>query len=236
VNTSNEHIHPASSGESGGSREFQPGYEPTFLMSSLFARLPWGHAKPLQMPTARGLSHHRIGPAAAWLFTGGPVLFVSDADIDFDGPSPTATSRELKASDPYWLKNTSLRWAVRWLSADGVSVNDCDSRTFMGFVLPPSFSALGCRIGDYGLVGCGDMVIPAQFYDQGPRGKIGEISYGLAAALDIPNHPRRGNDVQDLVTLVFPGSGDGRAHQPEQQAAECKLRLDKLMEEGNANA
>jgi hypothetical protein len=156
------------------------------------------------------------------------LFWQSDADIDFDGPSKTITARDLKKRDRYWLPNTSLQWENPWTNADGKSTRACDSRTFMGVVMPPGLRTFGLECGDYALVCWGGKIAAAQVYDIGPMKKIGEISFGLAAALGIPNDPTRGNDVKDLCTLAFPGSGRRRAVPMADQWEMAMLGFGKL--------
>ena len=44
----------------------------------------------------------------------------------------------------------------------------------------------------------------------GPEGKIGEGSMALAESLGIPSSPRTGGVPNDVIYVVFPGSGNGR--------------------------
>ena len=144
----------------------------------------------------------------------GALIMVTDCDIDTDGPGG---SRE---KDPCWLPDTSLHDAAG---------KPCDSRTFPGVVVPPEITAtFGVRMGDFAFVFHEDKAVACQVYDGGPRHKIGEVSVGLAWAAGVPPVPpvgatpqqrdqvesraaRRGNNVRNLVTLIFPGSSPHRA-------------------------
>ena len=159
------------------------------------------------------------------------ILLVTDADIDSDGPGGS------HAKDPCWQGDTSLH------DSHGVP---CDSRIFPGVVVPPVLtSELGVRIGDFAVAFYQDKIMPCQVYDSGPRTKIGEISVALAWALGIPPVPtdmndrdarafaevraaRRGNDVRNLVTVIFPGSGNGKAVDLKLIAETSNARLKEL--------
>lgn len=141
------------------------------------------------------------------------LLAVTDASINTDGPGGSRTE------DPDWLPHTSLKYA------GGL---DCNSHVFPGVVLPPAFRDYGVRVGDYALTFWRGAIRSAQVYDVGPKRLGGEISIYLARGLGIvkpetTNHyaATKGNDVQDLCTLFFPGSGDGRAHEPSVIVANC---------------
>ena len=157
------------------------------------------------------------------------LIMVTDCDIDTDGPGG---SRE---KDPCWLPRTSLR------DAAGTS---CNSRTFPGVVLPPEITArFGVRMGDFGFVFHNDKIVACQVYDGGPSEKIGEVSVGLAWAAEVNPFPaagastgecdeiesraaRRGNDVRNLVTIIFPGSGNQHASSP----ADIQTRAQELLQ------
>lgn len=161
--------------------------------------VPWNDSRRSAM-TFAGLAKDWDPSSAGfqiWMKSG-IFLIETDADIDFDGPSDEYNPAELKRMDKYWQPETSLRT---------ISGKSCDSRKFSGVVLPPYFTALGMRLGDICLVCYNGTIRAAQWYDTGPRNKIGEISYALAGALDISNDPTRGNDVRDLITMGFPNSG-----------------------------
>lgn len=131
------------------------------------------------------------------------MLTVSDASIDTDGPGGSRTE------DPDWLPHTSLTYS------GGL---DCNSHAFPGVVLPPAIKSYGVRVGDYALAFWRGAIRSAQVYDVGPASKAGEVSIYLARGLGIVNPETsnhvaatKGNDVKDLATLFFPGSGNGRA-------------------------
>ena len=174
---------------------------------------------------------HRCIPYLAKInFLETRLILVTDCDIDTDGPGG---SRE---KYPFWLPHTSLR------DANNIS---CNSRTFPGIVVPPEIAAdFNVRMGDYALVFHADKIVPCQVYDGGPRGKIGEVSVGLARAAGVPPVPppdatnqqrdevesraaRRGNNVRNLVTVIFPSSGAGRAQSDNTIQQEATQQFDR---------
>lgn len=181
---------------------------PPSLTHNIKDRIPWQQSQ-LSSRFFKGLAQNGL---RGFPGTGGQITVVTavtDADIDTDGPGGG------KAKDPWWSKNTSLRWP---------GGDSCDSRTFRGVVIPPAMSELyNIQKGDVAMVCHRDKCIAAQVYDFGPAEKIGEISFGLAVDLGI--YPDRkvdtersaatkGNIVNDLLTVFFPDSGSGQALPP----------------------
>lgn len=171
--------------------------------------VPWAAAAKVPMSlqglTGRAVAVFRPGHRA--------LLAVTDADIDTDGPGGSTQV------DRYWQSQTSLRFA---------GGKSCDSRRFPGVVLPPAFRGYGVRVGDYALAFWRGAIRSAQVYDVGPGSKAGEVSICLARGLGIvtpetSDHQAatNGNEVMDLVTLFFPGSGDGKAHESAQIVTRC---------------
>ena len=141
-------------------------------------------------------------------FTGGKIilrlqsgeLYIdADMDIDADG-SPRA--REI---DPCCGQvETSLRYP------DGSSVN---SELIPYFVLPGGFfQSRGIRLGDIAAIIHNDRIEYAILADVGPANKIGEGSIALSRSLGsepiINGIVKVGID-EDVIYIVFPGSGDG---------------------------
>lgn len=132
------------------------------------------------------------------------LLMTADADIDIDGPGGS------KATDKYWLPETSLRWP------DGTS---CDSRVFPGVVVPGDWTAkFGVRKGDFAFLIWRGIAYPAQVYDFGPTSKVGEVSIALGRQSGIvpPSQSdysaaTNGNNATDVVYLIFPKSGPSSA-------------------------
>ena len=165
------------------------------------------------------------------------VYVMTDADIDTDGPHG---SRDRDAS---YRTETALN--------DGHG-DSCDSRFFMGVVVPPSLGKhYGIHVGDFAWVSWKNeskprVSIPCQVYDTGPDDLIGEISVGLAWALGIPPTPlmgadentrnriegeaaTNGNDVKDLITVFFPKSGKGVAVSQSETIAAATALLATLV-------
>jgi len=181
----------------------------THRIEGVAKRIPWASGVQSALSFA-GL--HKGALASFKNPTGGPdvVAAVTDADIDTDGPGGS------RAKDRWWSANTSLRFP---------SGNSCDSRNFPGVVTPPALrKEYGIEIGDLAWVSWKGKEFGAQVYDSGPTEKIGEISFGLAVDLGIyadrseateAKAATKGNDVKDLLTVFFPGSGNGTAMPPE---------------------
>jgi len=86
-----------------------------------------------------------------------------------------------------------------------------DARKIPYIVLPGNHSA-GAKPGDFAVVknakNC--KIANAIYADVGPPNEIGEGSIALAKALDIPSSPRTGGVANDVIYVVFPGSGNGK--------------------------
>jgi hypothetical protein len=106
-----------------------------------------------------------------------------------------------------------------------------DSTTIPYIVIP---SGLGGREGSPRL---GDLaavynkktgrLVYAIVADIGPRSSIGEGSIALAEQLGVPADPRKGGlDKEDIVMVVFPGSGNGSP----QSASAIQVGAAKLFE------
>ncbi len=131
------------------------------------------------------------------------VLYTSDADTDVDGPGGS------KKVDPCWENGTSLKTAA------GLSL---DSREFPGVVVQSGIQHLGVQLGDFTVSIWNGKIVPGQVYDVGPSRKIGENSIYLNRRLGVvrPDQSDRyaavdGNNVNDVCTLIFPGSGPRHA-------------------------
>ena len=189
----------------------------------------WGGV-PWAQSQRRAASLLGLASGGLQTFPGGDteraVFWESDCDIDYDGPSPTKSAMQLKHEDQYWLPGTTLMWPgdKAWKQFDGKLTRYCDSRTFRGAVMPPQFKAYGLKIGDFCVCVHNGYFEAGQLYDLGPKAKIGEVSHAMAGSLKIPNSPKFGNDVRDLCTLAFPGSGPGYAvSAPDQWEAVVQL-------------
>jgi hypothetical protein len=169
-----------------------------------------GYKPPANALSQLGSITTRLDSATQVLesFSGGKIIFRlqsgelyidADMDIDADG-SPRA--REI---DPCCGQlETSLRYP------NGSSVN---SEEVPYFVLPGGFfQSRGIRLGDIAAVIHNNRIEYAILADVGPANKIGEGSIALSRSLG--NEPiingivRAGID-EDVIYIIFPGSGDG---------------------------
>ena len=131
----------------------------------------------------------------------------------------------------------------RFFSEDGTGQNDTslhmpdgkpvDSDAVPFFVLPGGFyKPLGIRLGDVAAVLFGDKIEYAIFADVGPSTKLGEGSIALHRALghETIRNGRFHDEAIDanVLTLVFPGSGDGTPQTPDLIRAIGKARFTAL--------
>ena len=136
---------------------------------------------------------------------GGEIYYDSLLDLDSDG-SIYNTDDQTGQSD------TTLH------QPDGSPV-DADAVPF--FVLPGIgfYQKFGIKLGDIASVIYQDHVEFAVFVDHGPSKKLGEGSIALHRALG--HETIRGGKFhdealdEDVITIVFPGSGDGTPQTPE---------------------
>jgi hypothetical protein len=86
-----------------------------------------------------------------------------------------------------------------------------DSSKIPYIVLPGNHSA-GAKLGDFAVVfnHKNGKIANAIYADIGPSNKIGEGSIALAEALGISSSPRTGGVGEDVMYIVFPGSGNGK--------------------------
>lgn len=192
-------------------------------MQGVARSIPWAEG----VPSALSFAGLQKGALASFKHPSGGadvVAAITDADIDTDGPGGS------KRKDPWWSPNTSLR------HPGGAS---CDSRIFRGVVTPPALrKEYGIAIGDLAWVSRGNKEFAAQVYDSGPGKKIGEISFGLAVDLGIyqdrseqteEKAAKGGNNVKDLVTVFFPGSGNGKALESDAMTAAAQACLQQWL-------
>jgi Fungal chitosanase of glycosyl hydrolase group 75 len=112
-----------------------------------------------------------------------------------------------------------------------------DSRRYVNSVTVPYISlpghhgsAMRASLGDLAMVinGHSGRRCAAIYADVGPRGKIGEGSIALAAALGLSNNARHGGtSSQSIIYIVFPHSGSGSMLSP----SSIHARGDQLFEE-----
>jgi hypothetical protein len=144
------------------------------------------------------------GGKAIFRLKDGELFYDSLLDLDTDGS-------RFAAQDHTGQSDTSLP------QPNGKPV-DSDSVPF--FVLPGGFEAqFGIRLGDVAAVVFKDKVEFAVFADHGPRRKLGEGSIALHRALghETIRHGKLHDEAidADVLTIVFPGSGDGTPQTPE---------------------
>jgi glycosyl hydrolase group 75 (putative chitosanase) len=163
-------------------------------------------------------------------FPGGQLYFESKLSLDTDG-SPVYAPQ-----DPSGQLVTSTRLA------DGSSL---DSDIINYFVLPGGFwSAHGIRKGDIAVVIFGVQQAFACFGDVGPAASLGEGSISLHRELG--NETIRGRHTatggtlinrgidRDVVTIVFPGSGNGFGRANQESAAIGLVQFQRLKQEAAA--
>jgi hypothetical protein len=145
------------------------------------------------------------GGKAIFQLESGELYYDSLLDLDSDG-SRFATVDATGQSD------TSLH------QPDGQPV-DADAVPF--FVLPGGgfASEFGIKLGDVAAVIFKDKIEFAVFADTGPKKKLGEGSIALHRSLGhetIRNGKFHDEAIDaDVITIVFPGSGDGTPQTPE---------------------
>ena len=144
------------------------------------------------------------GGKAIFKLANGELYYDSLLDLDSDGSS-------FATQDATGQSDTSLH------QPDGRPV-DADAVPF--FVLPGGFgSQFGIRLGDVAAVIFGDKVEFAVFADHGPKKKLGEGSIALHRSLghETIRHGKFHDEAidRDVVTIVFPGSGDGTPQTPD---------------------
>jgi hypothetical protein len=146
----------------------------------------------------------RKGGKAVFKLEGGELYYDSLLDLDTDG-SRFAEQDQTGQSD------TSLH------QPNGKPV-DSDAVPF--FVLPGRFERkFGIKLGDVAAVVFKDKIEFAVFADHGPRTKLGEGSIALHRSLG--HETIRGGRLhdeaidRDVITIVFPASGDGTPQTPE---------------------
>jgi hypothetical protein len=162
-------------------------------------------------------AHNLIGARYVCKFPGKELYFDSKLDLDSDGSAYAAQDRTGQAQ-------TSLRYA------NGTSV-DADRVPF--FVLPRHFyQQHGIRLGDVAAVIYYGRLAYAMFADVGPRHRIGEGSIALHRALghETVHHGRLHNVgiSRDVITIVFPGSGNGTPQMPDAIASIGRNRYSLL--------
>ena len=209
-----------------------PDAQRAFDPQQILADLPLREASTLRM-SLTGLKDSVISYFQDDKGTVDAFVMVTDADIDTDGPGGSLHN------DPWYGAETSLQYP------DGRG--SCDSRRFPGVVRSVRLrTQFGLKLGDLAYLYYRGKAVACQIYDQGVDSKIGEVS--LYAAYQVGVIPptmseyeaaRHGNNVNDLITLCFPGSCPEHLALPaaeiQSRAAACLQALtDRLAGKGTA--
>ena len=199
-----------------------PDAQHAFDPKEILADLPLHEASTMRM-SLRGLKDSVVSYFQNDQGTVDAFVMVTLANIDTDGPGGSLHS------DPCYQGDTSLQYP------DGRG--SCNSRSFPGVVRSVRLrSQFQLKLGDLAYIYHQGQAVACQIYDQGEDGKIGEIS--LYAAYQVGAIPptmseyeaaRYGNNVNDLITLCFPGSCPEHRALPEaeiqERAAACLQAL-----------
>ena len=133
-----------------------------------------------------------------------------------------------KSTDPYpgyYVSMTSLEDTEKEVTDPSRYVN---AEVIPYIVLPQKVKqAGGAALGDFAVVlnRANGKLAFAQFADEGPAGKLGEGSIALAKLLDIDASPKNGGAPENIVYLLFPGSGNGKKRSLEEINAEGEKLL-----------
>lgn len=161
-------------------------------------------------------------------FPAGQIYYESKLDLDTDGSF-------YASMDPTGQKQTSAK------DADG---NYLDADVINYFVLPGGFDKRhGIRIGDIGVVIFGIRKVYACYGDVGPPNKLGEGSISLHRELGhetiVGRDTASGGRLRNLgissgvITIVFPGSGNGKGRTNAESAAIGEPLFQRLQSEAN---
>ena len=200
-------------------------YEPTGLAVLVLDSIP----TLFLHPKTKTITTPLIGKRFMCQFPSGQLYFDSKLDLDTDGSFYIA-------QDPSGQKNTSAR------DANGKSL-DADLINY--FVLPGGFPAShGIRIGDIGVVIFGIRKAYACFGDVGPSSKLGEGSISLHRELGHETIVGRDTSTggrlinagisSGVITIVFPGSGNGHGRTNVESAAIGEQLFQKLQQEAKS--
>jgi hypothetical protein len=180
-------------------------------------------------PRTQTISAHLIGKEFMCRFPSGQLYFESKLDLDTDGSV-------YHKQDGTGQGETSARYSDK-------SSLDADLVNY--FVLPKHFyQHHGIRIGDIGVVIYGIRKVYACFGDVGPANKLGEAS--IALHRELGHETIVGRDTASggrlinagissgVITIVFPGSGNGLGRKNSESAAIGDPLFQKLQKEGDA--
>ena len=199
-------------------------YQPQGLSVLTLDRIPY----LFYHPKTQTITTHFIGKKFMCKFPGGQLYYESKLDLDTDGSFYVA-------QDPSGQQTTSAKDAQK---------NSLDADVINYFVLPGGFfAAHNIRIGDIGVVIYGIRKVYACFGDVGPATKLGEGSISLHRELGhetiVGRHTANGGRLinaginSGVITIVFPGSGNGRGRTNAESAAVGEPLFRKLQNEAN---
>jgi hypothetical protein len=162
---------------------------------------------------ATPVTHQFKGSRAIFLLRGKQLYYESNLELDSDGSRFATKDASGRKQDPTGDPNTSLRYPGskrESVAADAVPY----------LVLPGKFyQQFGVELGDIAAVIYKNCVEFAIFADIGPSKKLGEGSIALHRALG--HEPIRNGRYHDegidgaVITIVFPGSGNGTPQTPK---------------------
>jgi hypothetical protein len=173
------------------------------------------------LESGEAIANNYIGGKVIYKLPGGEIYIHADMDTDSDG-SPRA-----KEIDKWGRLETSLTYP-----GEKGQEKYVDAENIPYFVLPAGFyKDLGIKPGDIGCILHQDKIEYAVFADVGPKDKIGEGSIKLVQLLGydpfVDGKVKRGIP-EDVIYIVFPGSGDGTPQTPEDINDKGKDLFEKL--------
>jgi hypothetical protein len=163
---------------------------------------------------ATPITHQFKGSRAVFILPEKQLYYESNLELDSDGSRFASKDASGRRQDPTGDPNTSLRYP-------GSKRESVDADAVPYFVLPEKFyHQFGVALGDIAAVIYKDTVEFAIFADIGPSKKLGEGSIALHRGLG--HEPIRNGRYHDegidgrVITIVFPGSGNGTPQTPDQ--------------------
>ncbi len=181
-----------------------------------------GHI-PALLRNAQEMAPGFIGLQYMCKFPTGQFFFQSKLDLDTDGKEDPGIKYE-----PTHQKQTSIDSGGKVVSSNITPY----------FVLPGSWGKdNGIKLGDVAAVIYKDKIEFAVFADTGPAKKIGEGSIALHRALGFERVRQDGRIIDagipaNVITIIFPGSGNGTPQTPEAIRAIGRKLFDALCSVG----
>jgi Fungal chitosanase of glycosyl hydrolase group 75 len=180
-------------------------------------------------PNTKIINTPLIGKKFMCRFPSGQLYFESKLDLDTDGSV-------YHSQDGTGQGQTSAKYPDK---------SSLDADLINYFVLPKNFyQQFGIKIGDIGVVIYGIRKVYACFGDVGPPIKLGEGSIALHRELghetiigrDTPSGGRLINAgiSSGVITIVFPGSGNGFGRRNAESAAIGEQLFPKLQKEADS--